>query len=64
MSEYNQILTKKRENLKTASTLEGIVEQLTVTPVGAVRPSNIFVPQFVIDKVILELETLIKQLRI
>jgi hypothetical protein len=55
MSEYNQILTKKRENLKTADTLEGIVEQLTVTS---------YVPQFVLDKVILELETLIKQLRI
>ena len=64
MSEYNQILIKKRENLKTASTLEGIVEQLTVTPVVSVRPSNIYVPQFVLNKVILELETLIKQLRI
>ena len=48
--EYNQILIKKRENRKTASTLEGIVKQLTIT-------SNN-------DKVILELETLIKQLRI
>ena len=47
---YNQILIKKRENRKTASTLEGIVEQLAIT-------SND-------DKVILELETLIKQLRI
>ena len=28
MSEYNQILIKKRENQKTASTLEGVVNRL------------------------------------
>ena len=64
MSEYNQILIKKRENQKTANTLEGVVNELrrkqeAVVLVGNDKPFNIN-----INSEIRELEILIDKLRI
>ena len=64
MSEYDQLLSKKRENRKTANTLEGIVNELrrkqeAVVLVGNDNPFNIN-----INSEIRELEILIDKLRI
>ena len=61
MSEYNQILIKKRENQKTASTLEGVVNRLRARDGRlGIRSQD---KESVLPE-IRELETLIDKLRI
>ena len=70
MSEYDQLLSKKRENRKFANTLEGIIDKLRKKQFnlgiawGAGQGLDKYSSDINIYSEILELETLIDKLRI